>query len=146
MKRRAPASTHVPPSLRCTSSVFGATKRPLPMINSAPVVLKLCRCAAISRLTMSRLRLTTVSMSVVTGPVTTPNCAPCRARCATFALQISFLLGRQAMLGQEPPIQRLDDGSPPPRLRHVPSQQLATFATAKDQDIKLFRLGHAVPR
>ena len=35
----SPASTRVPPSLRCTSSVFGATKRPLPMINSAPVVL-----------------------------------------------------------------------------------------------------------
>src|SRR6516162_63681 len=55
---------------------------------------------------MSRLRLTTVAMSVVTGPVTTPNRAPARARCATLALQISFLLGRQAMFGQEPPIQR----------------------------------------
>ena len=30
--------------------------------------------------------------------------APFRASCATLALQISFLLGRQAMLGQEPPI------------------------------------------
>src|SRR5262249_33479754 len=55
---------------------------------------------------MSRLRLTTVAMSVVTGPVTTPKRAPSRAKYATLALQISFLLGRQAMLGQEPPIQR----------------------------------------
>src|SRR6516165_11963358 len=55
---------------------------------------------------MSRLRLTTVAMSVETGPVVTPKRAPWRARCATFALQISFLLGRQAMFGQEPPIQR----------------------------------------
>src|SRR5215813_7813692 len=55
---------------------------------------------------MSRLRLTTVAMSVVTGPVTTPKRAPSRAKCATLALQISFLLGRQAMFGQEPPTQR----------------------------------------
>src|SRR5262245_4520124 len=43
-------------------------------------------------------------MSIATGPVTMPNCAAWRIRCATLALQISFLLGRQAMLGQEPPI------------------------------------------
>jgi hypothetical protein len=30
--------------------------------------------------------------------------APCRARCPTLALQISFLVGRQATLGQDPPI------------------------------------------
>ena len=32
-------SVRVPPSFRLTSSVFGATKRPLPMINSAPLSL-----------------------------------------------------------------------------------------------------------
>src|SRR5262245_11982912 len=55
---------------------------------------------------MSRLRWRTVAMSMATGPVTVPNCAAWRASCATLALQISFLLGRQLMLGQEPPIQR----------------------------------------
>ena len=44
-------------------------------------------------------------IGLVTGPVIiVPNCAACRARCASLALQISFLLGRQAILGQEPPI------------------------------------------
>src|SRR5271166_5744260 len=55
---------------------------------------------------MSRLRWRTAAMSVSTGPATVPNCPAWCARCATRALQISFLLGRQAMLGQEPPIQR----------------------------------------
>src|SRR5262245_38922133 len=45
-------------------------------------------------------------MSMATGPVMVPNCAAWRTRYATFALQISFLLGRQLMLGQEPPIYR----------------------------------------
>jgi hypothetical protein len=40
-KTRSPANTRVRPSLRGTSSVFGATKRPVPMINSAPVVVVL---------------------------------------------------------------------------------------------------------
>ena len=35
----SPVSTRVPPSLRRTSSVFGATKRPDPMISSAPLAL-----------------------------------------------------------------------------------------------------------
>src|SRR5215470_12832527 len=45
-------------------------------------------------------------MSIATGPATMPNCAAWRIRCATLALEISFLLGMQAMLGQEPPIHR----------------------------------------
>src|SRR5262245_51899993 len=45
-------------------------------------------------------------MSTVTSRASVPKSDACRARCATFALQISFLLGRQATLGQEPPIQR----------------------------------------
>ena len=38
-KTWSPASMRVPPSFSCTSSVFGATKRPLPMISSAPLAL-----------------------------------------------------------------------------------------------------------
>src|SRR5947199_7937607 len=34
----------------------------------------------------------------------------------------------------------LHDGRPPPRLRHVPGQELAACATAKNQDFKSLRL------
>jgi hypothetical protein len=40
----------------------------------------------------------------------------------------------------------LDDGNPSPRLRHVPCEQLATLAAAQDEDVKLFRLRHGLPR
>jgi hypothetical protein len=34
-----PLGMRAPPSFRLTSRVFGATKRPVPMINSAPLAL-----------------------------------------------------------------------------------------------------------
>src|SRR5437899_5492565 len=40
----------------------------------------------------------------------------------------------------------LHDGRPPPRLRHVPGQELAACATAKNQDFKSLRLRHAYLR
>src|SRR5437016_2393272 len=43
-------------------------------------------------------------MSVDTGPVWTPYSAPCRANQFAFALRITFLLGKQAMLGHDPPM------------------------------------------
>jgi hypothetical protein len=55
---------------------------------------------------MSRLRWRTFAMSVLTAPVIVPKCAAWCTKCATLALQISFLLGRQAMFGQDPPIHR----------------------------------------
>src|SRR5262245_15860099 len=45
-------------------------------------------------------------MSIVIGPVTSPNSAAWWSKSATLALQISFLLGRQLTFGQEPPIHR----------------------------------------
>ena len=36
----------------------------------------------------------------------------------------------------------LDDGSSPPRLRHVPSQQLAALSAAEYQSVERFRLRH----
>src|SRR5215469_4500935 len=45
-------------------------------------------------------------MSIATGPVAAPYSAAWCTRYETFALQISFLLGRQLTLGHEPPIQR----------------------------------------
>src|SRR6516164_336324 len=53
---------------------------------------------------MSRLRLRTTAMSIAPGLSVQPYSAAWRTRCATRALEISFLLGMQAMLGQEPPI------------------------------------------
>jgi hypothetical protein len=38
----------------------------------------------------------------------------------------------------------LHHGSPSARSRHMPSDELATSATAKDQDFKSFRLRHAL--
>ena len=43
-------------------------------------------------------------MSMTEGLIVQPNSAAWRTRYATLALEISFLLGMQAMLGQEPPI------------------------------------------
>ena len=43
-------------------------------------------------------------MSILPGSMLQPKAAALRTRCATLALKISFLLGMQAMLGQEPPI------------------------------------------
>src|SRR5206468_7498778 len=95
---------------------------------------------------MPRLRWRTFAMSIATGPVIVPNCAAWRTRCATFALQISFLLGMQANVGTgAPDPAALDDGSPSPGSRHMPSQELATRSTAKDQDFKPFWLRHAIP-
>ena len=55
---------------------------------------------------MARLRSTTLFMLTKTRPVVTPNSRARATVWATRALQISFLLGRQLMFGQEPPIQR----------------------------------------
>src|SRR5262249_6842782 len=40
----------------------------------------------------------------------------------------------------------LHDGRPSTRSRHMPRQELAAYAAAKDQDFKSFRLGHACLR
>src|SRR3989442_1061197 len=103
---RSPASTRMPPSFNRTSSVFGATKRPVPMISSAPLALYRSRCMAIRPSTMSRLRCRTRAMSIAAEPAWVPNSAACFTSAATFALQISFLLGRQLIFGHEPPINR----------------------------------------
>src|SRR6202795_3254252 len=59
---------------------------------------------AIRPSTISRFRASTRFMSVAVEPVTIPKRSAWRTRSATFALQISFLLGRQLVFGQEPPI------------------------------------------
>src|ERR1700722_15416383 len=59
---------------------------------------------AIRPSTMSRFRACTRFMSVAVEPVTIPKRSAWWTRSATFALQISCLLGRQLVFGQEPPI------------------------------------------
>src|SRR5213595_2514053 len=61
---------------------------------------------AISPSTMWLFRPRTRTISVTAEPVTIPNSAACFTSVATFALQTSFLLGRQLTFGQEPPIHR----------------------------------------
>ena len=68
---------------------------------------------------MSRLRLRTTAMSIAPGSSVQPYSAAWRTRWATRALQISFLLGMQAMLGQEPPIHLRSTTAVVPRLHAV---------------------------
>jgi hypothetical protein len=61
---------------------------------------------AIKPSTFCRLRTSTFFMFISTevGPVTIPNRSAWPTRSATLTLHISFLLGRQFVFGQEPPI------------------------------------------
>jgi hypothetical protein len=51
-----------------------------------------------------RNQVKTPFMSVDTGPVWIPYSTPCRANQFAFALRITFLLGKHAMLGHDPPM------------------------------------------
>src|SRR5258708_26140639 len=73
-------------------------------MNSRPLAAKRALLIAIMPSTISRLRRRTPAMSTVQGPRRNPNVAAWRTKSTTLALWITFLLGRQAMLGHEPPI------------------------------------------
>src|SRR5712671_3377986 len=103
-KTRSPSRRRIPPWAIRTSIVLGATKRPSPRMKSRPSTANRALWIAIRPSTMSRLRCRTPAMSRVQGPRRTPKVAAWRTRSTTFALWIMFLLGRQAMLGHEPPI------------------------------------------
>ena len=63
------------------------------------------------------------------------------AKSATFALQISFLLGMQLILGQEPPIHRRSTTAVRlPALPHMPGQVLTALETAEDEDPQIVRM------
>jgi hypothetical protein len=99
-KIRSPVSVRVvPPSFKRTSSVLGAENLASPIMSSAPLALYLLRCMSMRPLTISRFRFLTAAMSLETGGAFTPNSRAWRNRCATLALQISFLVGRQLVLG-----------------------------------------------
>src|ERR1700682_5025347 len=59
---------------------------------------------AIRPSTLSRFRASTRLIWAAVDHVTMQRRSAWRTRSATFALQISFLLGRQLVFGQEPPI------------------------------------------
>src|SRR6516164_9899476 len=100
----SPRRTRVPPSGSATSIVLGPMKRPDPISNCAPLALKLARCISTSPLTILRLRSRTADMLIWVLSLVMPNSPLLQKYEATFALWMIFLLGRQAMLGQEPPI------------------------------------------
>jgi hypothetical protein len=57
-----------------------------------------------------------------------------------------ILAGQAVDIGTgAPDVPALHDGSLSPGLRHMPSQELATESTAKDQDFKPFWLRHVFP-
>jgi hypothetical protein len=93
---------------------------------------------AISPSTMARLRARTPAMLTETGPVSVPNSAACLARWATLALQISFLLGRQLVLGQarsDQPALHLGDGLT--GAGQVPGKECSSFSAADDQCVEV---------
>src|SRR6478609_8174176 len=91
---------------------------------------------------MSRLRLRTTAMSIAPGSSVQPYSAAWRTRYATLALEISFLLGMQAMLGQEPPIHLRSTTAVRRPACDMPSHEFANSSTAENQDMKLIRLRH----
>src|SRR5258706_11193838 len=91
------------PSAEVTSMVLGPTKRPEPMTSSAPLFLYKSRCISTSPVTILRLRSRTAGISIFQLSLVIPNSSLRRKYEATLALWMTFLLGRQAMLGHEPP-------------------------------------------
>jgi hypothetical protein len=72
-----------------------------------------------------------------------PNVSPWRARCAIRALQISVLLGMQAMLEQAPPIQRRSTRAVRwPDLCEMPGNQLAYLPAAEHENFEFFDVSH----
>ena len=96
--------------------------------------------------TISRLRWRTPFMSTVAPSIRTPYDAARLTRSATLALRITFLLGRQAMFGHEPPIKRaLDHDDGPALLGQVPCDVLARLAAAEDDVLDVYGLSHGGP-
>src|SRR4029453_14682027 len=100
----SPYKVRVPPSASATSIVLDPLKRPDPINNSAPLDLKLARCISIRPSTIFRLRSRTPVMLIRQLSLVMPNSSLLAKYDATLALWITFLLGRQAIFGQEPPI------------------------------------------
>ena len=108
--------------------------------------LRIRKLGSISRSIMPCLRLRTLLMSVLTAPVEVPKCSAFLTRCATRALQGSFLEGKQATAGHEPPTQRrLHGGDLLPGAAEVPGKLLAALAAAKNHNVKMFDIGHDRP-
>ena len=60
---------------------------------------------------------------------------------------MTFLLGRHAMLGQEPPMYRRSiDHRPLPLRGQRPGEELARLAAAEHDDVKIFQVRHGLLR
>lgn len=100
-------------------------KRPRPMISSAPVCRYIFRWNSISSFTIRRLRSRTATISIGRGLGAMPNSAPRRAYDATFAEWMTFLLGRHAMFGHDPPTYRRSTTAT--RFPSAPSAQASSL-------------------
>src|SRR5947209_11245247 len=76
------------------------------MTSSAPLARYLWRWTSIRSSTIFRLRSRTAAMSIGLSAAGKPNSAPRRRYEATFAEWMTFLLGRQATFGHDPPTYR----------------------------------------
>src|SRR5262245_36133641 len=103
MNTRSPRRRRVPPGLSVTSTVLGSVNRASPMTSSAPLALNLPRWTSTNSLTIFDLRRATAAISTRTFPVTTPRPRLESTSDTAFALWMTFLLGKQATFGHEPP-------------------------------------------
>ena len=85
------------PSAQATSMVLGSTKRPDPMTSSAPLSSYKSSCTSTRSLTILRLRLRTARILILQLFLVMPNSSLLRKYEATFALWMTFLVGRHAM-------------------------------------------------
>src|SRR5215467_15531596 len=82
-------------------------------------------------------------MSISTWPVLAPYAAPWCTSQATFALWISFLLGRQLTLGHEPPIHRRSTTAvrrPDRAICHAKSFPPAPLPRTRNSNCSVFTL------
>ncbi len=134
-------STRVPPSFKCTCSVFGATKFPAPVINSARSP---CTVQDASRPAHRPYRACVGGLWPCRSR---PN--PLRAEACAVMHQVSglrapalVLAGEDVGAGAADPT-ALHHGGAPPGMCHVPGQVFAAFSIAKkDKAFKPFRPGH----
>ena len=84
-------------------------------------------------------------MSVDTGPLWMPYSAPCRANQFAFALRITFLLGKQAMFGHDPPMYfRSTTAVRWPACAMVHVTLLSGFSTSDNKDLVAFYVRHSI--
>ncbi|AXC16223.1 hypothetical protein ACPOL_7023 (plasmid) [Acidisarcina polymorpha] len=120
----------MPPSGSATDRVRGPTNRPSPFTNTTWFAAKRFSWTSTRPLTIARFLSRTTAISIPGADLFMPNSSSRCAYQATLAECTMFLLGRQAMLGQEPPTYRLSmsatlfPSAPKDQLRYFPASPL----------------------